>query len=111
MTAWEDWEEFHNALSAAPLLGSTEDVDVSDKTIYVRITATNSPAEWLVAEYEPDLGIAFGWCDLGVGFPEWGYVTVDELLNLDVEVSPGAHVRIEHDLDFEPTRFGDLGRA
>jgi len=37
-------------------------------------------AEWLISEINPECPhIAFGLCDLGMGFPELGYVDLQEL--------------------------------
>lgn len=36
-------------------------------------------ATWLLTELDPKYNIAFGLCDLGMGFPELGDVSVDEL--------------------------------
>ena len=36
-------------------------------------------ATWLLTDIDQD-GIAFGLCDLGVGFPELGYVDVNDLI-------------------------------
>tara|TARA_Y100000590_G_scaffold259805_2_gene291831 strand:- start:3686 stop:4027 length:342 start_codon:yes stop_codon:yes gene_type:complete len=35
-------------------------------------------ATWLLSDMDED-GLAFGLCDLGLGFPELGYVDVNEL--------------------------------
>jgi len=103
-------QTLHDALCAAPPLYSTEDTPVEGKTIYARVTASWSMCEWLVSEYDPVAGVIFGWCDLGIGFPEWGYATLDEIADLDVEVYPGFPVRAVLDTDFEPVRFSELGR-
>lgn len=34
---------------------------------------------WLITEYNPDSGLFFGLCDLGMGEPELGYVSKQEL--------------------------------
>tara|TARA_Y100001970_G_scaffold235739_1_gene294935 strand:- start:3224 stop:3604 length:381 start_codon:yes stop_codon:yes gene_type:complete len=41
----------------------------------------NVTCAWLLSEYNPDTGIFFGLCDLGLGLPEMGYVSLDELKN------------------------------
>lgn len=52
-------------------------------------------ATWILTEMEPD-GICFGLCDLGLGEPELGYVSVSEL-----EAVKGPHgLRVERDLHF-----------
>ena len=36
-------------------------------------------ATWLLTELDPVTNVAFGLCDLGLGFPEIGYVSLTEL--------------------------------
>ncbi|MER9580969.1 DUF2958 domain-containing protein [Mesorhizobium sp. M0276] len=36
-------------------------------------------AIWLVTEYDEHTKSLFGLCDLGLGFPELGYISLDEL--------------------------------
>tara|TARA_B100000035_G_scaffold277317_1_gene255533 strand:+ start:318 stop:650 length:333 start_codon:yes stop_codon:yes gene_type:complete len=36
-------------------------------------------ATWLISEYNKDTGEMFGLCDLGLGYPELGYVTLQDL--------------------------------
>ncbi len=54
-------------------------------------------ATWLLSELDPDdTDIAFGLCDLGMGFPELGNVRLSELAAVR---GPGG-LRIERDLYF-----------
>jgi hypothetical protein len=54
-------------------------------------------ATWLLSELDPDdTDIAFGLCDLGMGFPELGKVSLSELAAVR---GPGG-LRIERDLYF-----------
>lgn len=39
-------------------------------------------ATWLLSELDPATNIAFGLCDLGMGAPEIGYVSLDEITEL-----------------------------
>jgi DUF2958 family protein len=58
-------------------------------------------AVWLLTEIDPDdYSIAFGLCDLGMGFPELGSVSLTELASVE---GPGG-LRIERDLHFKPTK-------
>jgi Protein of unknown function (DUF2958) len=41
-------------------------------------------ATWLITDMEED-GLLFGLCDLGLGCPELGYVSLDELSTVWVE--------------------------
>ena len=54
-------------------------------------------ATWLLSELDPeDTDIAFGLCDLGLGFPELGTVRLSEL----AELSGPLGLRIERDRHF-----------
>jgi hypothetical protein len=55
-------------------------------------------ATWLLSELDPeDPDIAFGLCDLGMGFPELGNVSLGEMESV---TGPGG-LRIERDLHFK----------
>lgn len=45
----------------------------------VRLFTPDANATWLLTELSPDCVLAFGLCDLGVGFPELGFVSLVEL--------------------------------
>ena len=63
----------------------------------VKLYIPGSGAIWLLSEispYDPDL--AFGLCDLGMGFPELGYVSLCEL----EEVRGHFNMPVERDLSF-----------
>ena len=51
---------------------------------------------WLIADID-DEGRMFGLCDLGVGCPELGYVSIQELESVDV----GFGLKIERDIHWE----------
>jgi hypothetical protein len=54
---------------------------------------------WLITEIEPKTNNAFGLCDLGMGSPELGYVSLTELAELEI---PGwRNMGIERDIHFE----------
>ncbi|EJW11627.1 hypothetical protein A33M_2930 [Rhodovulum sp. PH10] len=56
---------------------------------------------WLLSEIDPeDADLAFGLCDLGLGFPELGSVSLSEL----EEVRGPGGLRIERDLYFTPDK-------
>jgi len=52
---------------------------------------------WLLTEIEPGTNNAFGLCDMGMGSPELGYVSIDELAMLELPF----HMGIERDIHFE----------
>jgi len=46
----------------------------------VKLFTPDAQATWLLVELDPEAtNIAFGLCDLGMGFPELGYVSISEL--------------------------------
>ena len=46
----------------------------------VKIFNPSGPATWLISEQDPaDPDTLFGLCDLGMGFPEFGHVSLSEL--------------------------------
>ena len=56
---------------------------------------------WLLTEIEPDdPDIAWGLCDLGMGFPEFGTVSLGELAAVKGRLGLG----IERDLYFTPDK-------
>jgi hypothetical protein len=80
--------------------GAAQDGKTEDFQPVVKLFCPWNGATWLLTEldpYEPD--IAFGLCDLGMGFPELGSVRLSELAAI---VGPGG-LRIERDLYFRPT--------
>lgn len=102
-------EKLRAALSEAPTLYSTDGTPASEKRVALRIFGAHSPGiEWLVFEYAPETGVIFALCDLGVGYPELGYVTLDELAELDVEIEPGYRVTAEIDTEFTPGLLRDI---
>jgi hypothetical protein len=67
----------------------------------VRLLCPWNDAVWLLTELDPDdPDIAFGLCDLGMGFPELGTVRLSELAAME---GPQG-LRIQRDESFTPTR-------
>ena len=67
----------------------------------VKLFTPDADCTWLLTEISPeDPDIAFGLCDLGVGFPELGNVSLTELS----EVRGWSNLSVERDLYFEPTK-------
>jgi len=71
----------------------------SDKP-YLKLFNPAGPATWLISEYDAENRIMFGLCDLGMGFPELGYVSLDEIKNVKLPFG----LKIERDMHFEPTK-------
>lgn len=91
--------------SNIPPLYATEKVDTDDKVMYARLFALNSAATWLVAEFDPEEGVIYGYCDLygqgREGGAEWGYTSLAELESLKFMGIP----RVEVDAHFTPKTF------
>jgi hypothetical protein len=76
-------------------------IDRQDQVIdfepVVKLFTPYGNATWLLTELNPDIDLAFGLCDLGLGQPELGYVSL-----------------LERDLYFAPTRtiavYAELAR-
>lgn len=63
----------------------------------VKLFAPDGAATWLLTELDPhDPDIAFGLCDLGIGFPELGSVSLSELASVRGRFS----LYVERDLFF-----------
>jgi len=68
------------ALSGLPSLGET-DGSLEDRPA-VWLFTPDGAGSWSLWEYDSGQMLAFGLCDLGLGFPEIGYVSIEELLEL-----------------------------
>lgn len=70
---------------------------------------------WLITEYNPEERMFFGLCDLGMGFPEMGYVSRDELEALRfppfrLPVERDAHTTFEKTLSQYADEAREKGR-
>lgn len=63
-----------------PALYSTEGSLTDRQAVWLFTPDAN--ADWLLWEYDPEERIAFGLCDLGLGFPELGSVSIVEVEEL-----------------------------
>ena len=74
---------------ALPPLYSSEDTPLEDKQVVVRFFNPMGSESWEIYEgsYQEgmDTWLFFGMCDLGMGSPELGYVTLAELEALRAE--------------------------
>ena len=78
----------------------------------VKLFTPDANATWLLTELDPeDPDIAFGLCDLGLGFPELGSVRISELH----AVRGRFNLPVERDLYFHPrhtlTVYADAART
>jgi len=63
----------------------------------VKLFTPDAQCTWLLTELDPDGGLAFGLCDLGMGEPELGYVSLAELTIVRGQLG----LPIERDLHFD----------
>lgn len=66
----------------------------------VKLFTPDGAATWLINEIDPDeRDLAFGLCDLGMGCPELGYVSIPELFSLRGKLG----LAVERDRHFTAT--------
>ena len=73
--------------------------DTTDFEPVVKLFTPWANATWLLTEIMPDGDTLFGLCDLGLGTPELGYVSLSEIESL---TGPGG-LKVERDMHFTPT--------
>jgi hypothetical protein len=56
--------------------------DALDFKPVVKLFTPDAQYTWLLTELDPDGGLAFGLCDLGLGCPELGYVSLIEIASV-----------------------------
>ena len=72
-----------------------------DPSPVVKLFTPDAQATWLLTELSPvDPNIAFGLCDLGMGFPELGYVSLTEIS----EIRGPLGLPVERDRFFTPKK-------
>jgi hypothetical protein len=71
--------------------------DALDFKPVVKLFTPDAQCTWLLTELDPDGGLAFGLCDLGMGEPELGYVSLLELATVCGKLG----LPIERDLHFD----------
>lgn len=70
-----------------------------DPSPVVKLFTPGGAATWLLCELDPEEpDRAFGLCDLGLGYPELGYVSLRELQTAQDHLG----IRIERDIHFRP---------
>ena len=78
-----------------------EDNDEIDFRPVVKLFTPDGGCTWLLTELDPDdPDIAFGLCDLGLGFPELGAISMSELAALRGRLG----LPVERDRYFEADR-------
>lgn len=87
------------ALAQLPSLYATDSEKGDLSAVY--LFTPDAQMTWVLWEYDPETKTAFGLCDLGMGFPEIGYVSVEDIeyvrggLKLPVEVDKSITTRFQ----------------
>jgi hypothetical protein len=74
--------------------------DALDFEPVVKLFTPDAQCTWLLTELDADGDLAFGLCDLGMGEPELGYVTLAELATVRGKLG----LPIERDLHFTASK-------
>lgn len=78
-----------------------KDGDTPDHEPILKLFQPWGAATWLITELDPDCpDIAYGLCDLGMGIPELGSVSLEELRSIRGPAGLG----IERDRSFKATK-------
>jgi hypothetical protein len=80
---------------------ATEQQRRFDPLPLVKLFTPDANATWLLTEIDPDdPDCAFGLCDLGLGYPELGYVSLAEIRSVRGPLG----LRVERDANFHASR-------
>jgi hypothetical protein len=90
---------------ALPKLYETEKVKTEDKILVVKFFYPAGRGTWYGVEFDGEDRF-FGYCvsPLGPDCDEWGYFSLQELQSVRGKFG----LKIERDINWTPTRFGDL---
>jgi hypothetical protein len=98
LTASAQGRLLENGRQQEPLHGTHQEIDFYP---IVKLFTPDAACTWLLTEIDPENpDIAFGLCDLGMGFPELGTVSLSELASVRGPLG----LLIERDLHFEATK-------
>ncbi|TGT44415.1 DUF2958 domain-containing protein [Mesorhizobium sp. M8A.F.Ca.ET.165.01.1.1] len=87
-----------NGRQQLPLRGTDGEIDFVP---VVKLFTPDAGATWLLTEIDPeDSDIAFGLCDLGLGCPEVGSVSLSELASVRGRLG----LPVERDRHFKPNK-------
>lgn len=90
-------------------LVSNHDTNKNGSKDYAPVIKLFSPlgaATWLISELNPNTGMMFGLCDLGMGFPELGYVSLEEIVGEWIERDE--HIKLP---DVPMSKYAELASA
>lgn len=95
ITAAQQQQLLANGRKQQDLMGTDE---VLDFMPVIKLFTPDANATWLLTEVDPDQpDLAFGLCDLGLGYPELGHVSLSEVR----QVRGKMNLPVERDMGFE----------
>ena len=62
-----------------PTLYANDSLSSAEIKVPLKLFSPVGAATWFITELDADGDMAFGYCDLGFGCPELGYVSLNEL--------------------------------
>lgn len=79
-----------------PALYANGSKDPKDIKVPLKLFNPCGAATWYITEMDPTTGLMFGWCDLGMDYPELGYINMNEITALNGKLRFG--LSIERDM-------------
>jgi hypothetical protein len=77
----------------------------------VKLFTPDAQCTWLLTEIDESTDLAFGLCDLGLGCPELGYVSLTELRSVRGQLGLPVERDLHFDADKTISAYGDEARA
>ena len=89
---------------ALPTSEMTDNVPSDELMAKVKYFTPDGNATWYGVAYDPDDRLLLAWCDLGLGYPELGFVSLDELEGIRGKLG----LPVERDLHWQPVPLSEL---
>ena len=77
------WKNLPDEESIIPKIYEQDGIEGKDKLVYKIIYAPKNKGVWFMNEYDSENNEGFGLCHLG--YPEWGYFSLDELAGINAQ--------------------------
>jgi RPA family protein len=90
--------------NSLPPLYANEEKSADETMVKVKLFNPVGAATWYLTEYNPETRIAFGYCDLGMGCAELGYVSIEELESVTLPFG----LSIERDIHWNPKPLSEV---
>lgn len=91
---------------------TVDGVDGDDHYPVVKLFTPDGAATWLLTELDPDdPDLAFGLCDLGLGEPEIGYVSLKEIASIRGKLGLSVERDIGFKADMRLSRYAKIAGA